>query len=194
LSGSFKVRWYVLAGAGALVLTLAVGFGSGAVGELDPTDPRVSLADVETKVERRFSVPELTDAALVTALAQPGTMLFDVREASEFEQSHLQGAKRIDPGMSANAFLATYGRELKGKSVVFYCAVGVRSGIMLARVQDKLPTIGTTAAYNLRGGIFRWHASGRPLVARNGPASTVHPYDQSWGQLLDRTLQSRRAL
>jgi rhodanese-related sulfurtransferase len=195
LSRSAKVRWVTLAGAGALAvaLALAVGFGAGVVG-LDPTDPRVSLADIETKVARRFSVPELTDSALVTALAQPGTVLFDVREAEEYDQSHLQNAKRIDPDMSAEAFLATYGPELKGKSVVFYCAVGVRSGLMLARIADRLATTEATAAYNLRGGIFRWHASGRPLVAVPGQAATVHPYDQSWGQLLDRTLQSRRAL
>lgn len=193
MSRSAKVRWFILVGAAALALALAVGFGAGVVG-LDPTDPRVSLADIETKVARRFSVPELTDSALVTAMAQPGTVLFDVRDAEEYDLSHLQGTTRIDPGMSADAFLATYGGELKGKSVVFYCAVGVRSGLMLARVADKLAATGATAGYNLRGGIFRWHASGRPLVADRGPVATVHHYDQAWGQLLDRTLQSRRAL
>lgn len=193
MSGLWKVRRYVIAGAGVLALALAVGFGWGAVG-LDPTNPSVTLSDIEAKVDHRFGVPELTDAALVSTLEKPGTALFDVREADEYEQSHLQGATRIDPGMSADEFMATYGRELKGRTVVFYCAVGVRSGMMLARVRDKLPTTGAVAAYNLRGGIFRWHASGRPLVAQSGPAATVHSFDPAWGQLLDRTLQSRRAL
>jgi rhodanese-related sulfurtransferase len=193
LSGGSKLRWYVLAGAGALAIALAVGFNPGVVG-LDPINPSVTLSDIETKVDRRFGVPELTDAALVSTLEKPGAALFDVREADEYEQSHLQGATRIDPAMSAAEFVATYGRELKGRTVVFYCAVGVRSGMMLARVRDKLPATGAVAAYNLRGGIFRWHASGRPLVAQSGPAATVHSYDPAWGQLLDRTLQSRRAL
>jgi rhodanese-related sulfurtransferase len=186
LSGSSKVRWG-LATTGVLAIVLAVGWWQ-STARLDPTNPSVTLSDIETRVDRRFGVPELTDAALVTALATSGTVLFDVREADEYEQSHLQGATRIDPGMSADAFLATYGRELRGRTVVFYCAVGVRSGLMLARVRDKLASTGATAAYNLRGGIFRWHASGRPLVAQSGPAATVHSYDPAWEQLLNRTL------
>jgi rhodanese-related sulfurtransferase len=188
--GWSRLRWSVLALGGALALGLAVSLEQGPY-RLDPANPRVTMADVEAKVERRFGVPEVTDAALVTALATPGTVVFDVREADEYAQSHLPGATRIDPGMTAEAFLAAYGAELKGRTVVFYCAVGVRSGMMLARVQDKLPSTGAAAAYNLRGGIFRWHASGRPLVAGSSPASTVHPYDQAWAQLLDRTLQTR---
>ena len=76
--------------------------------------------------------------------------------------------------------------------MVFYCAVGVRSGLMLARVQPVLASKGAQAAYNLRGGIFRWHAAGRSLVADGtGIApTTVHPYDAAWGKLLDRTLAS----
>jgi hypothetical protein len=41
------------------------------------------------------------------------------------------------------------------------------------------------AIFNLRGGIFRWHAEGRPLAFGPG-ASGVHPFSRDWGQLLKR--------
>ena len=42
---------------------------------------------------------------------------------------------------------------------------------------------------NLRGGIFRWYKEGRAIVRRGCRADSVHPYDASWGKLLDRPLQ-----
>jgi hypothetical protein len=41
------------------------------------------------------------------------------------------------------------------------------------------------AIFNLRGGIFRWHAEGRPLEYGPG-ASGVHPFSRDWGRLLKR--------
>lgn len=185
-------RW--IAGAGGVILALALA-GSAWFwqqnGAFDPANPSVGLADVEATVSRRYKVPEMSSAVLAGRLSAPDVVLFDVREADEFAQSHIAGAQRVDPGMTAQAFLARYGRDLKGKVVVFYCAVGVRSGIMLDRVQAVLPGVGATAAYNLRGGIFRWHATGQSVQSQAGVAASVHPYDADWKQLLDRTLAAR---
>lgn len=43
---------------------------------------------------------------------------------------------------------------------------------------------GAASMSNLRGGICRWHAEGRPIEG----GSTVHHFDTSWGALLRRTL------
>lgn len=161
------------------------------VGGLDPTNPRVGLSDIEATVSRRYKVREMSSAVLAGRMSAPDIVIFDVREPDEFAQSHIAGAQRVDPGMSSEAFLTRYGRELKGKVAVFYCAVGVRSGIMLDRVQASLPGYGVSAAYNLRGGIFRWHAAGQPVLSEAGVATSVHPYDVDWKQLLDRTLAAR---
>ncbi|MEQ1698042.1 MAG: rhodanese-like domain-containing protein [Hyphomicrobiaceae bacterium] len=187
-----KLRWIAGAGvffaavalAGALVLWTQVG-------GLDPTNPKIGLSDIEATVSRRYKVPEMSSAVLAGRMSAPDIVLFDVREPDEFALSHIAGAQRVDPGMNAQAFLARYGRELKGKVAVFYCAVGVRSGIMLDRVQAALPGYGVSAAYNLRGGIFRWHATGQPVRSEAGEAGSVHPYDEDWKQLLDRTLPPR---
>jgi rhodanese-related sulfurtransferase len=182
----------------ALIAAIALALGaaawmSGAARQFDPANPRVTLADIEATVLRKYPVPEVTDKSLSELLGRADTLVFDVREPDEFAQSHLTGAQRIDPEMSAADFQATFGPQLEGRTVVFYCAVGVRSGRMLARVQPVLASQGAQAAFNLRGGIFRWHASGRPLVADGSAGSvprTVHPYDAAWGALLDRTSPS----
>ncbi len=190
LHTSRRTRWG-FAAAAALAIAGAVWVASVAR-TFDPTNPNVTLADIEATVTSSYPLAELTDARLADRLGRDDTLVFDVREPDEFAQSHLNGARRIDPEMTASAFQAAYGQELKGRTVVFYCAVGVRSGRMLARVKSVLDVGGVRDAYNLRGGIFRWHASGRALVAEHaagGLPRTVHPYDASWGQLLDRTVQ-----
>jgi len=183
-------RQFAFAGAVAAAAAMIIAVTAWPrISGLDPTNPKVTLGDIETTVARSFPVPEISNGGL-SGLASD-VVLFDVREADEFAQSHIAGAKRIDPGMSQADFLARYGGEIAGKRVVFYCAVGVRSGIMLARVQSALPGLGVQQAYNLRGGIFRWYAAGGPVVAQSGPAQSVHPYDGAWKQLLDRTLSAR---
>jgi rhodanese-related sulfurtransferase len=176
---------------------VAVAFGVWAfwaprLSGLDPTNPAITLSDIERTVTARYPLPELTPAGLSAALKAPGTVVFDVRERDEYATSAIPGAIRIDPGTTAEAFMAQHGAQVAGKQVVFYCAVGVRSGIMAQRTNRQLSAAGASGVYNLRGGIFRWHAEGGDLVAAaGGPASGVHPYDQNWGQLLTRTLQSR---
>ena len=39
--------------------------------------------------------------------------------------------------------------------------------------------------YNLEGGIFQWANEGRALYRAGEPAEKVHPYNRTWGRLLD---------
>jgi len=148
----------------------------------DPTDDRTTLDAVEQAVTRLIPVPEITPRALAPRLGQ--MRLFDVREAEEFAQSRLPAAIRLPPDMPAAAFRAAHGASVAGAEVVFYCAVGWRSGKLLERVQATIASAGPAALYNLRGGLFRWRADGLPL---EGDAE-VHQYDAAWGRLLARTL------
>ena len=74
----------------------------------------------------------------------------------------------------------------KGKTVVFYCSVGVRSSKLAARLQKALTARGAKAVYNLQAGIFNWHNEHRPLTTGSAPTSFVHPFDDHWGQLVER--------
>lgn len=167
---------------------LAAGSPLRGAGWPDPANPATSLADVEAAVSRQYPVPEISNTVLDTLRTTGNVVVFDVREANEFEQSHIEGALRIEPGLSADELVARYAHRIEGRPVVFYCSVGVRSGQMLEGAVALLRRAGATGAYNLRGGIFRWFAGGGRVVARSGPARSVHPYDAAWGKLLMRTI------
>lgn len=114
-------------------------------------------------------------------------IVFDVREQNEFDVSHLGGAIRVDPDISADEFVASFQQITKGKKLVFYCSVGRRSSKLASKVQNKLlKTASTPEIYNLEGGIFRWHNDSRELVNGQQASDFIHPYNRYWGRLIDR--------
>jgi rhodanese-related sulfurtransferase len=157
----------------------------------DPTDTHVSLSDIERAVAAIYPVPEILASDVADNLGRREVVLFDVRDRQEFETSHLPGAINIDPDMMAERFLSEHGRDLQGRIVVFYCSVGVRSGSMVKRAMSAIAPYRPAATYNLRGGIFRWFVEGRNIVDAHGPATMIHPYDETWRGLLQRTLDAR---
>jgi rhodanese-related sulfurtransferase len=154
----------------------------------DPADPRTTMEAVEQAVARLLPVPEITGAELARRLAAgERVVLFDVREAEEYAQSRIPGALRVPPEASAASVLAEHGARMAGATVVLYCAVGWRSGLMLQGIRQAATQAPAAALFNLRGGIFRWHAEAGSLEF--GLAATgVHPFDASWGQLLRRMM------
>lgn len=154
----------------------------------DPADPRTTLDQVEAAITRLIPVPEIMPADLAARMAAGGPrplVLFDVREPAEHAESRIPGAILLDPGLDAATFAARHGAAVRGADVVFACAVGWRSGVMLRRVRETVAASGPASMANLRGGIFRWHAEGRPIEG----GATVHHFDESWGALLRRTLR-----
>jgi rhodanese-related sulfurtransferase len=154
---------------------------------LDPANPQVTLEDVEREVIRRYPVDDVLPATLAAMIAKGDVTLLDVRTKEEFELGHLAGAIRVEPGSSAEEILRQHQAQLKGRPVVFYCAVGVRSSQVLMQTLRELAPHNDGRLYNLRGGVFRWSAEGRPLVSGDKPGK-AHPYDKDWGQLLSRTV------
>lgn len=137
---------------------------------------------------------QLSTAALAEALDRDeALLLIDVREEAEFAVSRIPGAQRVDPGAWTGTFLKEYGDKARGKRVVFYCAVGVRSSGLAARVEAGLKERGALAVYNLDGGIFAWHNEGRALADAHGATRFVHPYDSHWGQLVEHAELTRTA-
>ena len=187
---------------GAAAVTIAFIMAAGLIiisnygimaGDFDPKNPNTTLSDIEKTVSQLYPAPEIKTKSLAEKTARGGTIIFDVREREEFEQGHIAGAIHLAPDTSAEKFIAEHGSRVAGKTVVFYCAVGVRSGIMQNRVKDAIAPFGPAATYNMRGGIFRWFSEGRVVTTKNGPAKSIHPYDGAWGRLLARTLQNPRS-
>ncbi len=125
---------------------------------------------------RWVTVNELERWRADPARAQP--VLLDARTEDEYAVSHLQGAVRIDPYRPSLRPLRGFPKDT---AIVLYSTVGYRG----ARVADFLARQGYTQVFNLDGGQFRWANSGRPVFRHGRPVAEVHPYDATWGLLLE---------
>lgn len=123
------------------------------------------------------AVPWISAGALASALASDAPpVLLDVRPPHETALGAIPGASQTDPDADADALADA----LRGRDVVVYCSVGVRSGRMGRRLAAR-----GVAVRNLRGAVFGWANAGRPLVTASGaPTRTVHPYSARWGLYL----------
>lgn len=133
-----------------------------------PDTPTITTDSLEVR---------LSDSSLVRPL------LLDARSPEEFAVSHLPKAQRVDPEAETFPALDTLAQDTP---IVVYCSVGYRS----ARVAAQLREQGFTNVANLEGSIFRWANEGRRIVRNGTPVQAVHPYDRTWGTLLDDTLHS----
>lgn len=131
-------------------------------------------------------VSTITTDSLATRLSESSAarpLLLDARSSEEYAVSHLPGARRVDPEADAFPQLDTLSRD---RPIIVYCAVGYRS----ARVASKLQKQGFTNVANLKGSIFRWANEGRPVLRHGRPVGAVHPYDATWGRLLNDELHA----
>ena len=160
----------ILPGLAAVVFFTAVASSYGIGWTLVNAKIRSEFPDV-----RRISTTELT--AWLQDSSKPSPLLLDVRTRAEYDISHLEGAKHVEPGASA-----TIVREAKDRPIVTYCSVGYRSGAFAKKLGDA----GFTNVANLEGSIFRWANEGRPVVRGGRKADKVHPYNGTWGLLLKR--------
>ncbi len=157
-----------------------------AMGYMLSNSDNSDLAMAHQVIEREFVEVSHIDGDDLSILPQQEIILFDVREPSEYNVSHLKGAVRVDPDMTADDFIENFSNVTAGKTVIFYCSVGQRSSSFANRVQDLLMSSGARAAYNLEGGIFQWHNDHRLLFNNSAePTLYVHPYDSIWGRMIE---------
>jgi len=186
-SRRLRPRWLARASVLAAVATVAALIGlAAACSAREPKD----WESVKAKIRQRFpDVPQLTTAELTAWLADPSRqppILLDARAPEEYAVSHLDGARLTPDEGAALAALAGLPRD---RPVVVYCSVGWRSSALA----EQLLREGFGHVYNLEGSLFEWANQGRPLVRDGRPVRAVHPYDETWGQLLDRDLWAREA-
>lgn len=176
--------WGLLVMCTALVPVLPAQAAEGAVAP-------AKWADLKRRLDARFpgvptlSTEELADRLRATDRSPP--LLVDVRAREEFEVSHLRGAIWAGTAKTQADLLR---RTPPNREIVFYCSVGWRS----AQATERALKAGRAGVSDLGGSIFQWANEGRPLVGMNEktPTTFVHPYDDTWGQMLDRRLWSRQ--
>ena len=127
-------------------------------------------------------VPQMTTRQLAAMQAHdvaPDIVLLDARTAAEFNVSHLPGAVLAsDTRMALDALVANNPE----RTVVVYCSVGYRS----SRLAEELRGRGFESVFNLEGSLFQWANEGRPLFRGEERVYQAHPYDEGWGQLIDK--------
>ena len=174
-----KGRWLAV----AVAATAAIGAAAPSL----KAEGQICLNELERQVEKEHaSVASLLPHQAHDLLkAGEPALILDVREASEFQISHLPGAELVDPDITADEFLARYGDRLAGREVLLYCSVGVRSSRLGERIQAVAKARGAAGVYNIRGGIFAWHNYGKRLYMQKGQTDLVHPYSTRWSRYLD---------
>lgn len=156
---------------------------------LGPACAADRLSSIEQDLVDDSSIAHVSAPFIEFAMqANEDLVLFDVREPREFSVSHLPEAIRVDPDITAEEFIDTYGPELAGKQVVFYCATGRRSTALAEKVKQALGAQQSDlpVPVNMQGGIFRWHNNSQPLVNSMGATEFVHPYNWWWKRYLTR--------
>lgn len=94
------------------------------------------------------------DPAEASRRVSAGALLVDVREADEFAQARIPGAKLVPLSAFAERIL-----ELpRDREVVLMCAMGVRSWNAAAFAAQRGYRV-----FNLAGGIQAWHQQGLPV-------------------------------
>ena len=130
------------------------------------------------KVARR-TVEQLAAQLRSAKDETPLPLLLDARAPKEYAVSHLPGARSAE---DLEAALAELRGAPKDREVVVYCSIGYRS----AHLARELERRGYRNVQNLEGSIFEWANTGKPLVRGEQRVQGVHPYDETWGELLVR--------
>src|SRR4051812_35699614 len=109
--------------------------------------------------QTKARIREVDTAQAEAAIAQPGTVILDVREPDEYEQGALPGAIHIPRGhLESQVENKLPNRDAP---VVIYCAGGTRS----AFAADTLAQLGYTDVVSVVGGFNKWKNEGRAWAA-----------------------------
>ena len=104
----------------------------------------------------RKQIAETVSVTQAAELFSAGSFLLDVREPSEWEAGHIDGAVLIPL-----AELSTRMSEIpKDKTVVIICRSGNRS----AQARDQLRAAGYSQTTSVDGGMNAWIEAGLPVV------------------------------
>ncbi len=95
----------------------------------------------------------------VTAMAEPGTVVIDVRTPPEYAAGHVDGAVNID--VQGPDFADSVSALPKDTTYAVYCRSGNRSTAATGQMAD----LGFTSLVNLDGGLVDLQAAGAPIVS-----------------------------
>jgi phage shock protein E len=104
------------------------------------------------------AVSTVGPAEFVTAMSEPGTVIVDVRTASEYAAGHVDGAVNID--VESGSFGTQIAALPTDTTYAVYCRSGRRSAV----AADQMAEAGFTSVVNLNGGVVDLQSAGAPIV------------------------------
>ena len=106
--------------------------------------------------------------------------VLDIREAEEFNVSHLKNARHV--GYFWFDMRKVYDIPTDA-FIVLYCSIGTRS----EKIGRKLIKAGYKNVYSLYGGIFEWVNSGQPVYKLNDvQTSEIHTYSRDLARWVEK--------
>lgn len=121
------------------------------------TKNRASGADLIAQAKAEIEEVQPTEAA--AELDAGDVALIDVRESTEFEERHIEGAIHV-PRSYLEQRIEQYVPD-RSKRVILYCASGIRSALAAKTMGEEL---GYEDVTSMAGGITLWRDRGLPVV------------------------------
>ncbi len=140
--------------------------------------PRVADPAFDRVIKNHLTldVPPIGCKDLETMLQHDQVLLLDAREPSEYEVSHIAGARHAGYTQFDIGILEGVRHD---EHIVVYCSIGYRS----EKIARQLIKQGYSNVYNLYGSIFEWANDGKPLVDQQGEITQrIHTYNRKWSQ------------
>ena len=95
--------------------------------------------------------------------------LVDCRRPDEYSVSRIPNATNIHFKCSDEDLKTALDDLDENVTIVNYCSLGYRSGVMTKRILDLgLDNVSKERVYNLEGSIFKWAQEERPLIDNKG--------------------------
>ena len=111
--------------------------------------------------DAKSRIREVTVAVAIERI-KSGAVLIDVREDSEFETAHADGAKHMGRGVIDRDIVQNFTE--KDTELILYCGGGYRSAL----AADMIQKMGYTNVWSMAGGWAAWQEAEAPIVIGNG--------------------------
>jgi rhodanese-related sulfurtransferase len=157
-------------GLGVMIWLIVMVEVSQAMTPLQDQHRNKALQEIYECYKKNFpEVPEVTPAEAMKLLEAGQAVFVDVRPLAERRVSQLPGA------VTASEFLSSVD-SYRGKTVIAYDTVGLRSGLFAEKLRKK--GIGIA---NLQMGLFGWlYAGGKIYDSKGNETRRVHIYGCIW--------------
>ena len=117
-----------------------------------PDSPGIQTNELDDKIQNNQNV-----------------FLVDCRRPDEYSVSRIPNATNIHFKCSDEDLKTALEDLDENVTIVNYCSLGYRSGVMTKRILDLgLDNVSKERVYNLEGSIFKWAQEERPLIDNKG--------------------------